>query len=78
MRCTQFRTALSARLDGEPAGLPERRLDSHLARCAGCREWQAGAERLRGLATAEGPAEDWAARLVAGLRQGGGVGHGDS
>ncbi|MET8539813.1 zf-HC2 domain-containing protein [Kitasatospora sp. NPDC004799] len=74
MRCAQFHIALSARLDGEPSGLPELRLDKHLARCAGCREWLARAERLRGrvrAGAAEGPAPEWTARLLAGLGQDG-------
>ncbi|MER7703619.1 zf-HC2 domain-containing protein [Kitasatospora sp. NPDC097605] len=70
MRCAQLRTALSARLDGEPAGLPDRRLDRHVARCAACREWLERAERLRGplLAGAtDGPSADWTAKLLARL-----------
>ncbi|MFJ9444271.1 zf-HC2 domain-containing protein [Kitasatospora sp. NPDC101235] len=70
MRCAQFRIALSARLDGEPSGLPEVRLDKHVARCAGCREWLARAERLRGrvgAGAADGPSPEWSARLLARL-----------
>ncbi|MER7752062.1 zf-HC2 domain-containing protein [Kitasatospora sp. NPDC097643] len=72
MRCAQFRTALSARLDGEPTGLPGGRLDKHIARCAGCREWLERAERLRdrtrlAVAATDGPSADWSARLLAGL-----------
>ncbi|MGW6913833.1 zf-HC2 domain-containing protein [Kitasatospora sp. NPDC054939] len=78
MRCAQFRTALSARLDGEPSGLPEPRLDSHLARCAGCRAWRADAERLRGVAAAGGPSAQWSADLFARLREEGVAGHGTS
>ncbi|WP_380281023.1 zf-HC2 domain-containing protein [Kitasatospora purpeofusca] len=67
MRCAQLRTALSARLDGEPAGVPDRRLDRHVARCAACREWLERAEKLRGpqLADAAGePPADWTAKLL--------------
>lgn len=74
MRCAQFRIALSARLDGEPCGLPEVRLDKHVARCAGCRDWLARAEQLRGrvrAGAADGPSPEWSARLLAGLGQGG-------
>ncbi|MFB7613263.1 zf-HC2 domain-containing protein [Kitasatospora sp. NPDC056181] len=70
MRCVQFRTALSARIDGEPAGLPDRRLDKHVARCGACREWLDRAERLRGAVTgagAGGPSADWSAKLLASL-----------
>ncbi len=70
MRCAQFRTALSARLDGEPSGLSNARLDKHIARCTGCREWLARAKQLSGhvrAAAAEGPSGEWSARLLAGL-----------
>ncbi|MFI9321749.1 zf-HC2 domain-containing protein [Kitasatospora aureofaciens] len=70
MRCAQFRTALSARLDGEPSGLPGTRLDKHLARCTGCRDWLERAERLRdqvSATAADGPSEAWAAGLSARL-----------
>ncbi|MFB6890846.1 zf-HC2 domain-containing protein [Kitasatospora sp. NPDC056327] len=70
MRCAQLRTALSARLDGEPAGVPDRRLDKHVARCAACREWLERAERLRGPLGAGrtgGPSEEWTAGLLARL-----------
>ncbi|MDY0816727.1 zf-HC2 domain-containing protein [Kitasatospora purpeofusca] len=66
MRCEQLRTALSARLDGEPAGVPDRRLDKHVARCAVCRDWLERAERLRGplLADRTGgdPSAQWTAQ----------------
>jgi predicted anti-sigma-YlaC factor YlaD len=39
MPCTDFREAASARLDGEPLGMPARELDEHLASCAGCAAW---------------------------------------
>ncbi|KDO07392.1 zf-HC2 domain-containing protein [Amycolatopsis mediterranei] len=44
MRCEECREALSARLDGEAEPASP---DEHLASCAKCREWFAGAERLR-------------------------------
>ncbi|WP_233223724.1 zf-HC2 domain-containing protein [Amycolatopsis sp. CA-128772] len=44
MRCEECREALSARLDGEAEPASP---DEHLASCAECREWFAGAERLR-------------------------------
>ncbi|MEU6236422.1 zf-HC2 domain-containing protein [Kitasatospora sp. NPDC047058] len=79
MRCAEFRAALSARLDGEPTGVPGRRLDKHVARCTVCREWLERAERLRGVlpaAGADGPSEDWTARLLARLGTEGPDGHG--
>jgi predicted anti-sigma-YlaC factor YlaD len=39
MRCTTFRVAFSARLDGEDVGLAAPELDAHLAGCAGCQAW---------------------------------------
>ncbi|NLU72674.1 zf-HC2 domain-containing protein [Streptomyces sp. HNM0575] len=49
MLCSRARTALSARLDAEelPPGVTGRRLREHLAECAGCRAWEAGALRLQ-------------------------------
>lgn len=46
MRCTTFREAFSARLDGEDTGLPDAPIDSHLAGCADCRTWVEGASAL--------------------------------
>jgi predicted anti-sigma-YlaC factor YlaD len=37
--CPTVREALSARLDGEPLGLPADALDQHLAGCAACAGW---------------------------------------
>ncbi|HVQ92149.1 MAG TPA: zf-HC2 domain-containing protein [Mycobacteriales bacterium] len=45
MDCAQYREALSARLDGEPLGLPDGALDRHLSTCAGCTAWAAAATR---------------------------------
>ncbi|MET8995468.1 zf-HC2 domain-containing protein [Amycolatopsis sp. NPDC004169] len=44
MRCEDCREALSARLDGEAEPVSP---DAHLASCADCQAWFAGAERLR-------------------------------
>jgi predicted anti-sigma-YlaC factor YlaD len=41
--CTKAREAVSARLDGELSELDGHRLDQHLAACAACRAWAAGA-----------------------------------
>lgn len=46
MGCQTWREALSARLDAEPLGLDAALLDAHLAACAGCREYEAGLNRL--------------------------------
>jgi predicted anti-sigma-YlaC factor YlaD len=40
MRCDPIREALSARLDGESAGLDDPTIDGHLAGCASCAAWQ--------------------------------------
>ncbi len=39
MQCAPFREAVSARLDGEPLGMPAADLDRHLAGCPGCAGW---------------------------------------
>jgi predicted anti-sigma-YlaC factor YlaD len=39
MQCAPFREAISARLDGEPSGVPAAALDAHLAACPGCTAW---------------------------------------
>jgi predicted anti-sigma-YlaC factor YlaD len=46
MRCLPFREAVSARLDGEPPGMPERELDQHLATCSPCAAWAQDAARV--------------------------------
>lgn len=38
--CDRIREALSARLDGEAADLPEHLVDEHVAGCAECAAWQ--------------------------------------
>jgi len=57
MRCTRFREAISARLDGEDPGLPTEQLDAHLAGCPDCRSWAGAASSpaLRALAATEDP-----------------------
>jgi len=39
MRCSTFRDAFSARLDGEEVGFAVHELDAHLAGCADCQAW---------------------------------------
>lgn len=48
MDCDVAREALSARLDGEREPVPSRRVDEHLATCAGCREWLSRAQAQSG------------------------------
>jgi predicted anti-sigma-YlaC factor YlaD len=43
MRCTRFREAISARIDGEDPGLAAGELDAHLAECPDCRSWATAA-----------------------------------
>ncbi|WP_222267760.1 zf-HC2 domain-containing protein [Modestobacter marinus] len=48
MSCEPFREAVSAGLDGESPGVPQRWVDEHLTRCAACRSWtEAAAEVTR-------------------------------
>ncbi len=46
LSCDQARLALSARLDGEPLGVPADRLNAHMATCAGCADWLVRAEQV--------------------------------
>jgi predicted anti-sigma-YlaC factor YlaD len=46
MPCSDFREAASARLDGEPLGMPGHELDAHLAACADCATWAEDAARV--------------------------------
>ncbi len=46
MQCPSFREAASARLDGEPPGLPVAELDRHLAGCPACARWARTAEAV--------------------------------
>ncbi|MGW6443351.1 zf-HC2 domain-containing protein [Lentzea sp. NPDC055074] len=46
MECNICREALSARLDGEPEGVPADQVDAHLDSCASCREWHDSAAAL--------------------------------
>jgi predicted anti-sigma-YlaC factor YlaD len=57
MRCTRFREAVSARIDGEDPGLPTRAIDAHLAECPDCRAWAdaAASPALRSVASPAGP-----------------------
>jgi predicted anti-sigma-YlaC factor YlaD len=69
MQCPVYREALSARLDGEPLGLPRRELDQHLAGCADCAGWAEDVARITRrarLATAP-PVPDLTARVLEAL-----------
>ena len=44
--CDRVRAQVSLRLDGELSQLESRMLDSHLARCADCREYDADVTRI--------------------------------
>ncbi|HEY2298924.1 MAG TPA: zf-HC2 domain-containing protein [Jatrophihabitantaceae bacterium] len=46
MRCDRYREAASARLDGEPVGVPTASLDQHHDSCPDCARWLAEATRL--------------------------------
>lgn len=45
MPCHTFREAVSARLDGEPLGMPDRALEHHLDGCVECATWSDRAAR---------------------------------
>jgi predicted anti-sigma-YlaC factor YlaD len=69
MQCPTFREAVSARLDGEPLGLPAAVLDRHLASCPGCAAWAADAERVtrRARLAPAPPVPDLTAAVLAAL-----------
>lgn len=46
LSCEQARLSLSARLDGEPLGVPADRLDAHVATCAACADWLGRVEQV--------------------------------
>jgi predicted anti-sigma-YlaC factor YlaD len=45
MPCSPFREAISARMDGEPLGMPARALEDHLGTCPSCATWSENAGR---------------------------------
>jgi predicted anti-sigma-YlaC factor YlaD len=68
MRCDRFREAASARLDGEPLGLPEAALDAHLAHCGDCARWAAQAAQLtRRLRISSEPVPDLVDAIMRGF-----------
>ncbi len=46
MPCHSFREAISARLDGEPLGMPAGELERHLDTCPACAGWSEDAARI--------------------------------
>jgi predicted anti-sigma-YlaC factor YlaD len=65
--CEAVRQAISARLDGEPAGVAEPDLAAHLDGCPGCQRFSAGAVSLAGmigLQASHGAPEDLHRRLA--------------
>jgi predicted anti-sigma-YlaC factor YlaD len=46
LSCDQARLALSARLDGEPLGVPADRLGMHMETCRACADWLTRAEQV--------------------------------
>jgi predicted anti-sigma-YlaC factor YlaD len=46
LSCDQARLALSARLDGEPLGVPADRLGLHIDTCRACADWLTQAEQV--------------------------------
>src|SRR3954447_825538 len=69
MQCQNVREAISARLDGEPLGMPVSELDQHVDGCAACAGWADDAAlvtRRARLAPAP-PVPDLTARVLAAL-----------
>ena len=69
MPCDRFREAISARLDGEPLGMPSAELDGHLTGCASCRNWAADATAVtrRARLAPVPPVPDLTAAVLAAL-----------
>ena len=69
MQCAPFREALSARLDGEPLGMPAADLDRHLDGCPECAAWgeAAGAVTRRARLASAPPVPDLTAAVLGAL-----------
>jgi predicted anti-sigma-YlaC factor YlaD len=69
VKCSDIREALSARIDGETASLPDTVLDQHVEGCPECRSWQDQAVRLRrSMLVREAPAvPDLSERILANV-----------
>ncbi|MCU1395603.1 MAG: hypothetical protein JWM34_4031 [Ilumatobacteraceae bacterium] len=69
MTCDPWLEAISARADGEAAGIDDRLLDNHLATCASCRAFAENVHRLRRAAVDVAvPMPDLAGRIVKAVR----------
>jgi predicted anti-sigma-YlaC factor YlaD len=72
--CDDIRLSLSARLDGEPMTVPDKVVDDHVHRCAMCRAWLAGAERVtRAVRIQPVQVPDLTARILASVQADGTV-----
>ncbi|MGY1602452.1 zf-HC2 domain-containing protein [Geodermatophilus sp. SYSU D00815] len=69
MQCPAYREAVSARIDGEPLGMPAQVLDEHLAGCRACAAWahQAAAVTRRARLAAAPAVPDLTARVLGAL-----------
>lgn len=69
MPCHPYREAISARLDGEPLGMPARALEEHLAGCPDCAAWSDRAARTtrRARLAAAPPVPDLTGAVLAAL-----------
>ncbi|ASO20700.1 putative anti-sigma-YlaC factor YlaD [Actinoalloteichus hoggarensis] len=47
MNCAKYREAVSARIDGETAVLPESEITGHLGSCTACQAWERSVTELR-------------------------------
>jgi predicted anti-sigma-YlaC factor YlaD len=59
---------LSARLDGEPSGVPDHLIDEHVGGCPGCAEWQQQAMALATRTAEPIEAPDLVAPVLAAVR----------
>jgi predicted anti-sigma-YlaC factor YlaD len=71
MACLHYRDAISARLDGEPLGIPVAELEEHLAGCTDCRTWSTAAAAVtrRARLTPVPPVPDLTAAVLGALPQ---------
>ena len=75
MECEQIRAALSARLAGEEAEIPDEIVDAHMSVCVSCQQWYERAVRLNSALSPEStsglapgrPLEDLSERILVSL-----------